>query len=89
MGVTDFDIPDDWYGSEERMFDRLVGGNDELGNDYHLQDLFDDALFNDDLTSDERSSAYEELVDYLYDEYGIDFEQSFDWEDYREWYDSA
>lgn len=89
MGVTDFDVPDDWYGDEERLFDRLVSGDDELGNDYHLQDLFDDALFRDDLTPQEREDAYQELIDYLWEEYQLDFEQVFDWEDYREWYDSA
>jgi hypothetical protein len=30
--------------------------------------------------------AYEDLKDILWDEYGIDFEEIWDWEAFREWY---
>lgn len=51
--------------------------------DQHAQDLFQEAFFNND------DRAYFDLVDYMWEKYGIDFEASFDWEDFRSWYDSA
>lgn len=45
--------------------------------------MFERAMFDDD------NQAYQDLVDYLWDEYGIDFEDAFDWEDFRSWYDAA
>lgn len=48
--------------------------------DMHAQTLFTEAFF------DQNEQAYQELVDYMWWEYGIDFEEAFDWEDFREWY---
>lgn len=44
-------------------------------------DLFEKAVFDSDM------QAYQDLVDYMWDEYGIDFEDAYSWEDFREWYD--
>lgn len=88
MANDPYDTPDDWYSTELVLFDQLINGNEDIGSDYRLQDLFDDALFNgfETLTPEERSDALDELRDYLWDEYGIDFDQEFDWESWREWY---
>lgn len=43
--------------------------------------LFTDYMFDDD------ELAYRELVDYMWDQYGIDFENAFVWEDFRKWYE--
>lgn len=59
-----------------------------MAQDFYLQDLFDTAMFDPDATHAERTEAYDILVDYMWDEYGIDFEETFDWVDYKEWYDS-
>jgi hypothetical protein len=87
--VDDYDTPDYWYQNEDSLFDALIGGHSTAGDDAHLQELFDKALFDPDVADDERAEAYDELVDYLWDEYEIDFEDVFDWEDYRSWYDAA
>jgi hypothetical protein len=48
--------------------------------DAYAQQLFVEAFF------DQSEQAYEDLIDYMWDEYGIDFEDAFDWADFREWY---
>jgi hypothetical protein len=57
-------------------------------NDEYAQYWFNEYFFNPDLSDSQREEIYREMVDYMWDEYGIDFEQAFDWEDFREWYDS-
>lgn len=53
----------------------------ENGGDQHGQDLFNAAVFDKD------DIAYQQLVDYMWDQYGIDFEDAFSWETAREAYD--
>lgn len=48
--------------------------------------LFYDAMYNDELTIDQRTETFEELQEYLYDTYDIYFADVWDWEDFREWY---
>lgn len=81
---------DDWDPEESALFERLMGddSNDANGDTY-LQELFDAAMFHPEAGPSERQAAYDELIEYLRDEYDIDFEDIFDWEDYREWYDNA
>lgn len=85
----DYFVPDDWYGAEKDMFDNLVNGDPVLGQDKSLQLLFDVALFDHDIRPGERDMAYDALVEYMWDEYEIDFDDVFDWDDYREWYEGA
>lgn len=85
-GDYEFSLPSEWYSNEQNMYLDLVGGIDELRDDATLQSLFHEAMFDRELSQEERDTVYEELLDYLYDEYGIDFEDSFDWDAYREWY---
>lgn len=35
---------------------------------------------------DERPDALDELRSYMYDEYNIEWDEVFDWVDFREWY---
>lgn len=49
--------------------------------DDHALDLFQRSIFDND------ESAYLDLIDYMWDEYGIDFEDAYSWDDFREWYD--
>lgn len=58
----------------------LFGDADTL--DQHAQDLFIDAYI------EKNDAAYVELVEYMWDQYGIDFEADYQWEDFREWYDA-
>jgi hypothetical protein len=81
---------DDWVDMpevvSEEYFESLLYSDH---GDPHAQALFDEFIFNADLSESQRASAYDELCDYLWDVYGINFEESFDWADFREWYDAA
>lgn len=73
---------DDFFPDENQpdVNDILFGDFSTM--DKHAQDLFVEAFFNNN------DAAYIDLVEYMHDQYGIDFEDAFDWEDFREWYDS-
>lgn len=78
----------DWWGGDDEY--GVMDDSDRLSDilfyensgtwDSHAQDLFTEYMFNDN------ENAYNELIDYLWFEYDIDFEQVFDWSDFREWY---
>lgn len=85
----EYDVPDTWSQQESHMFDDLINGDPTLGSDQTLQLLFDVALFQDGFTPRERDGVQAALEEYLWDEYGIDFDDAFDWAAYREWYESA
>lgn len=75
-----------WSQDETELWIELTEGTAGAERDPELQSLFDDAMFNPDLTRDERDEAYDMMVDYMWNAYGIDFEDAFDWEGYREYY---
>lgn len=75
-----------WTQDETELWIDLMEGTAGGDRDPELQALFDDAMFNPDLTADERDEAYLMMVDYLWEAYAIDFEDAFDWEGYREYY---
>ena len=79
-----WDNVDDYFGDisqdPNEVNEILFGDAQHL--DQHAQDLFMEAFFNDN------DAAYIDLVDYMWDEYNIDFEDAFDWEDFRDWYDA-
>lgn len=85
----DYAVPGEWYNAEVSLFDNLINGDGDIGGDPYLQTLFDAALFDPDISDEAREQYYQTLVEYLWDNYGIDFEDVFDWEDYRSWYDAA
>ncbi len=80
--------PDEWFTAEQELFIDLLGNDQNSLGDTYLQELFDIAMFDQEATREERNDAYQQLIDYLWNEYSIDFESTFDWEDYRGWYDS-
>jgi hypothetical protein len=84
----DWDVPDSWLNVETNLFYDLVDGDLDMLNDSYLQLQYDTALFADGLTPQEQHDAMEALSEYLWDEYGLDFADTFDWDDYRDWYDS-
>lgn len=81
---------DSWSGDD--YFEEYADSNpdevneilfgDAMHVDMHAQELFMEAFFNDN------DAAYIDLVEYMHDEYDIDFEDAFDWQDFREWYDA-
>lgn len=83
------EMASDWDAEETRLFIDMLGDDTEPATDPVLQDLFDEAMFRHGVDREERESAYQELQNYLRDAYDIEFEDVFDWEDYREWYENA
>lgn len=84
----DDDIPDGWDSKEYELFDDVLGGEQEIMEDRELQFLFHEAYFDRDLFGEYRATFQDGLEEYLWEEYGIDFDLDFDWDDYRDWYDS-
>ena len=80
-----FDDPEygEYYVEDPGNHEHLNNLLFENDGDPRAQELFTEAFFNDN------DQAYQDLVDYLWDVYGLDFEDAFDWEDFRAWYDAA
>lgn len=82
---------DDFFGApdpEDPQFleDLLIGDS----VDPYAQELFREFVFGMDsednrLSQSDIEDAYATLVDYMWDNYDIDFEEVYDWVDYREW----
>ena len=78
------------YGSlpdiqQQQFLYDLIGftGN---AQDSELRDMFWDVMYNDELSIGQRLDLYESLSTYVFDEYGMEFEDIWDWDDFREWY---
>lgn len=80
------------YGSlpdvqqQEFLYELIGFTNDALDRD--LRDMFWDVMYNDELSIGERLDVYESLSQYVWDEYGMQFEDIWDWDAFREWYES-
>jgi len=60
-----------------------------LNADQWVHDTFGQIMYNDELRPEEREDLEEQLAVYLYDNFGIDFDDLWSWEEFREWYDSV
>lgn len=78
----------DWNYIEISLFDGMASGNAELENDRFVQALYDTALFNHDISPADRAAVMDTLKDYMWDEYGLNFDDVFDWDGYRAAYDN-
>lgn len=78
-------LPDDQQ--RDFLYDTL--GFTETASDYEAHNLFWEVMYNDELTSADREILYQQLLDHIWDEYGIDFDELWDWAAFREWYDSV
>lgn len=91
----DYDDDDEQfdYGSQpienqkEFLYDLIGFNQNALDND--ARTMFWDVMYNDELSVGARLDTYDRLVDYLWNEYGMDFAELWDWDDFREWYDSV
>lgn len=79
----------EWSDVEFNLFDGMTQSNDSLYQDQWVQTLYDAALFGHDVSGSDRAAVLNALRDYMWDEYGMDFDDVFDWEGYREAYDRA
>ena len=84
------DYPKDWSQFEIEQWEAITEWSNARYDD-SLQALYHESLFNFDsgLSYDERTAIREHLNELLEDDWGIDFDAEFDWEDYRAWYDTA
>lgn len=80
-------LPQNWTGFESGIWQDAFQPFETTFFDAHAQGLFDAALFhNNEYTHEEIKAIQQELRDYLQDQYGIDFDDVFDWDAYRENY---
>lgn len=82
-------VPASWDRDQADLYDELVGSDPVIAADNNLQFLYQEALYDLDLRPYERAIVLEALEEYLWEEYGIDFDDVFDWEGYKEWYENA
>lgn len=81
---------DDFGWVEKALYDDMSYGLPyEFQNDRMAQVLYDESLFNYDLSSSDRAAIRDAFEDYMRDTYGVDFDHIFDWESYRAAYDAA
>lgn len=76
------------WGSNEKVMYTDVFEGDEAYDEY-VAALYHEAYFNFDNNRDLKVAFRDRLDEYLLSAYGIDFQQDFDWETYREMYDAS
>lgn len=87
---------DNWSEDEAEVFDRTLDNvfdenptiASQMADDEWLQFLYGEVFWGD-YAGDERQLIYANLVSYVEDEYGYEWEDIFDWEAWREAYDAA
>ena len=79
---------DDLNSAEQSLWEDAFGQDYfEVLNDSHAQALFHAAFFHRDVwDADQIGAIRDELKEYLYNEYEIDFDAVFDWDAWREAY---
>jgi len=81
------------YGSlsepdqQEFLYETIGFG--EPAQDQYAHDLFYEAFYDDELSMSNRIDLMDQLIDYLYETYGIDLEEVWDWDDFRAWYGAS
>lgn len=75
---------DEWSDVELNLYQEAFDNMEDAFNDRTFQFLYDQSLFEwDYYTHEERRATQRQMKDYLFDNYGIDFDAVFDWEAYR------
>ena len=81
---------EDWSFTEQNLWDQVTNSHPELAGDREAEMYYHLGYFSDgDLSGKDMQIMQDALINYLNDNYDIDWDQEFDWEDYREWYDAA
>lgn len=83
MAIGDFD----WAVEElaEDLGERWSG--DEFGQTLLHMALYEGSNTDIGLAPDLQHGAYDGFIEYMSDTYDYDFEEEFDWDAYRAWYD--
>lgn len=80
----------EWDRAEQQMWDDLTADSPQAHDSLEAQLMFDVGYFEPDLWTDsdiDLQEIHDSLAEYL-EEFGIDFDQDFDYDAYREWYDA-
>lgn len=80
--------PDNWLPLEIEIFENVTEGIPAMLENPYVQGLYHDAMFNREISGDMRDEAYNELTQFVHDQYDMDFADEFDWDEWREWYES-
>ena len=81
MAWDDWGDDSDYFDDPTPDYKDVLFGNDNI-MDSHAQELFVEAYF------DGNDKAYIDLAEYMWDEYGIVWDDVFEWEDFRDWYEA-
>jgi hypothetical protein len=85
-----FNVPNDWSEAETNLYADMLDDFDKaIADDEYLQGLFDNAMFDNvhGHGGAQHDADIAALEDYLLTEYDIIFDEVFDWEGWREWYE--
>lgn len=86
--MSDFMEPVAGMGPVEgHLFLDIAYDDPVMASDADLQTLFHNAMFVETMSEEEREEWRESLIDYMMEEYGVDFVEAMDWETFRAWYD--
>lgn len=83
------ELPRDWGRNKSALWSDATKTNNAIGYDADAQALYDAALYSFDEDPENRAAILKNFKDYIRDTYGIEWDQIFDWEDYRANYDEA
>jgi hypothetical protein len=79
-------LPSHWSHWEVETFISVTDGIPAIVENPYVQSLYHDALWNFEIPLKDSGAAYNELVDFMREQYDLEFADDFDWEEYREWY---
>jgi hypothetical protein len=82
-----------WDGIEHELWERALSEMDadvasRISADPFAESFYMEAMWDWNLAGDVRAEMYENFTGYMEDYYGIEWEEYFDWDDWREAYDS-
>lgn len=86
-GGFDF-LPNNWSATERGLY---ADAFEPVGayQDMTAQALYNEGYFNRDIDTDQRVAIRHALDEYMSDVYGVDFQEIFDWDSWREAYGEA
>jgi hypothetical protein len=87
--VSRAELPPDWGRNESSLWQDATKSVPGMGQDRIAQMFYDAALYTRSDTPGDRADAVREFKDYVLREYGIDWDEVFDWGEYRRNYDFA
>src|SRR3954447_8376696 len=82
------DLPASWGAGKAALWTDATKSEPRMARDENAQRFYDAAFFTMAETREQRELNQQNFVEFIWDEYGIDWDDNFDWESYREDYDT-